>query len=201
MDQHNPVSRLNALGRLNDIVRGCCHLIMAASFLVFVCATPGLADEERLERADQNREEARVRAESQLGYPYVFRDSRDRHVDFLSLAAQISALSRLIDQMAVTGAGSQIAPPPTVPLAAGLARSAPSTLTREAYGPEGPTIKSVRLIAEYQLLKNGNKRLKLGDVKDLGDTLSVDIITQDGSLVERYSINKKTGNWLPVEDP
>ena len=60
MDQHNPVSRLNALGRLNDIVRGCCHLMMAASFLVFVCATPGLADEERLERADQNREEARV---------------------------------------------------------------------------------------------------------------------------------------------
>ncbi|WP_025900126.1 hypothetical protein [Sneathiella glossodoripedis] len=158
-------------------------------------------DETKFEQADANREAARARAESQLGYPYVFRDARDRHVDYISLAAQISELSKIIAILAKRDATPTVSPPPSVPLATGLGRPEGANLTRASYGPEGPTIKSVSLIAEYQLLKNGNKRLKLGDVADNGPQITADIITLDGSLVERYQIDKKTGIWTPVNDP
>ena len=103
--------------------------------------------------------------------------------------------------MATVNNGMRVSPPPDVPLATGLSRSAPAHLSLNSYGPDGPTVKSVRLIAEYQLMKNGNKRLKLGEVKDVGDALTLDIVTLDGSLVEKYRIDKKTGDWLPVTDP
>jgi hypothetical protein len=187
--------RLSLATRLHHISK---LMLLAVPFLM---GTSAFADDDRLVKANQNREAAQARAQGQLGYPYVFRESRDRQVDFLSLAAQITALSHLMDQLAASQNEPTISTPPEVPINAGLRRSRAGALTKEAYGPDGPTIKSVRLIAEYQLIRNGNKRLKLGEIKDQTDSLILDIVTQDGSLVERYKIVKETGDWLPVEDP
>ena len=67
-----------------------------------------------------------------------------------------------------------------------------------AYGPDGPTEKSVRLILEYRLMVAGNPRLKVGSVADKGDAVHATVVTPDGSLVEEYDVSKATGAWAPV---
>ena len=69
--------------RPSGIVQNGCQQLVVGLFLLCAFTSYCAADEEKQVRADENREAARERAESQLGYPYVFRDSRDRHVDFL----------------------------------------------------------------------------------------------------------------------
>ncbi len=197
---YDPAKGPVALGRLSYISRFWCRISFTAALLSVVCMTSAQSDESKLERADQNREASQARAQSQLGYPYVFREARDRHIDYVSLAAQVSELSRIIAAMAAQQSPSAMMPP-NVPITSGMSRAQSSNLTRSSYGPEGPTVKSVTLIAEYQLLKNGNKRLKLGDVSDSGDALSVEIVTLEGSLVERYRVLKNTGEWIAVDGP
>lgn len=46
----------------------------------------------------------------------------------------------------------------------------------------------------------GNKRLKLGDVKEgSDDTITADVVTVDNSLVQRFSIDRRTGAMTKAE--
>ncbi len=58
------------------------------------------------------------------------------------------------------------------------------------------TVKDVRLFMEKRLERLGNKRLKLGAVKQANDrTITADIVTVDNSLVERFEVDRSTG-WV-----
>ena len=47
----------------------------------------------------------------------------------------------------------------------------------------------------------GNPRLKVGDVKEKDtDTVVIDIVTKDNSLVQRFVVNRHNGYFQPSED-
>lgn len=52
----------------------------------------------------------------------------------------------------------------------------------------------VRHFLEHSLEMHGNERLKLGEVREVdGNRILADIVTQDGSLVERLAVNRHSG--------
>lgn len=52
----------------------------------------------------------------------------------------------------------------------------------------------VRHFLEHRLERQGNNRLKVGDVKEADeDTIVADIVTVDGSLVDRLSVDRHAG--------
>lgn len=56
------------------------------------------------------------------------------------------------------------------------------------------TVDDVRTNFQHWLAWQGNHRLKLGTVKkDSHDTIVAEIVTKDGSLVDRYRVNRLTG--------
>lgn len=55
------------------------------------------------------------------------------------------------------------------------------------------SVDDVRGHLALQLERLNNKRLKVGDVKRDGGTITADIITIDNSLVQRLTINRHTG--------
>jgi len=58
----------------------------------------------------------------------------------------------------------------------------------------------VRHYFEHRLDRGGNKRLKLGDVKQADDdTITVDIVTVDDSLVQRYAVDLHSGWVKPAQ--
>lgn len=58
----------------------------------------------------------------------------------------------------------------------------------------------VRSILEQRVDRMGNDRLKVGDVKDKDDkTITAEIVTQDGSLVDRFEFDKTTGRHIRVK--
>jgi len=58
----------------------------------------------------------------------------------------------------------------------------------------------VRARLDRSLSWHGNKRIKVGEVKDVDDdTISADIVTQDGSLVQRFMVNRHTGQMQQIE--
>jgi hypothetical protein len=52
----------------------------------------------------------------------------------------------------------------------------------------------VRGYLTAQLDHLGNKRLKIGDIKVDGDSITADIVTTDNSLVQRMKVHRSTGN-------
>jgi len=63
-----------------------------------------------------------------------------------------------------------------------------------------PDVDSVREILEEDLAWHGNPRLKLGEVTEQDDdTIVAEIVTQDGSLVQRFEIDRRTGLWRQSE--
>ncbi len=61
------------------------------------------------------------------------------------------------------------------------------------------TIEDARKTVEQRLEWSGNDRLKVGTVEAKDDnTFSAEIVTVDGSLVEKFEINRKTGFMQPV---
>jgi hypothetical protein len=45
----------------------------------------------------------------------------------------------------------------------------------------------------------GNPRLKIGDVKEAdGNAITVDIVTQENSLVQRFIVDRRTGYHRPM---
>lgn len=60
--------------------------------------------------------------------------------------------------------------------------------------------EDVRHFLEHHLEWHGNKRLKLGEVKQTDDdTILAEITTLDGSLVERLEVDRHTGRMHSVE--
>ncbi len=62
------------------------------------------------------------------------------------------------------------------------------------------TVDTVSAILERRLDMWGNQRLKLGEVSEQDpDTIVGEIVTKDGSLVERLVFDRKTGRMLRAE--
>jgi len=88
---------------------------------------------------------------------------------------------------------------PVVPPAPGISTLGEAQSGATAiYGPEGPTERSVRLLLEYRLMVTGNPRLRIGKIADDGTSVTAQVVTAEGSLVEEYGIDKKTGVWRPI---
>jgi hypothetical protein len=75
----------------------------------------------------------------------------------------------------------------------------------QGYGTPGGFSKDlstddVRTMLERHLAMMGNKRLKVGDVKENDkNTIVADIVTADGSLVDRVAVNRHSG-WMQREE-
>lgn len=52
-----------------------------------------------------------------------------------------------------------------------------------------------KILAESYIEAMGNPRLKLGQITDKGDSFEFSLVTKDGSLVEKYVIDKQTA-WI-----
>lgn len=87
-----------------------------------------------------------------------------------------------------------VPPGPTVGLAPDV--PSPSYLTA-IYGPDGPTVRSVKALLEYRLVVVGNPRLEAGKLTEDENGVVAEIVTKDGSLVEKCFIDKRTGLWKP----
>jgi len=57
----------------------------------------------------------------------------------------------------------------------------------------------VRKLFEGRLAWRGNDRLKVGDVKEADGAIIADIVTVDGSLVERFKVDPDTGYMQRAE--
>jgi hypothetical protein len=81
----------------------------------------------------------------------------------------------------------------------GQGKMAPGS--RDAVVPiEDLSADDVRHFLEHRLAMQGNKRLKVADVKEADDDKIVaDITTVDGSLVERLEVDRHTGQMKQVE--
>jgi hypothetical protein len=63
------------------------------------------------------------------------------------------------------------------------------------------TTETVKAYFERWLAWQGNPRLKLGEVKDEdANTITVDIVTIDDSLVQRFAINRHDGSMQPTRE-
>lgn len=61
------------------------------------------------------------------------------------------------------------------------------------------TEADVKKSLEARLRWMGNDRLKVGKVATKDDSIVADVVTKDGSLVDRYAVDPKTGVWQRVE--
>ena len=62
------------------------------------------------------------------------------------------------------------------------------------------TANDVRHFLEHRLEMHGNKRLKVGEVKEADeDKIVADITTVDGSLVQRLEVDRHTGRTQHAE--
>ncbi len=66
--------------------------------------------------------------------------------------------------------------------------------------PQDLTPEQVRHMFEHRLGMHGNPNVKVGEVSEVDeDTITVDIVTQDGSLVQRFAVNRHTGAAQPAQ--
>ncbi len=62
------------------------------------------------------------------------------------------------------------------------------------------TVDQVKSQLDRWIERQGNPRLKAGDVKEKdADTILAEIVTQDNSLVQRFEVNRHTGFWRQSE--
>lgn len=66
--------------------------------------------------------------------------------------------------------------------------------------PRDLSVADVRHILELRLDRQGNPNLRLGNLEEKdGHTVIADIVTQDGSLVQRLEIDRHTGLTRPTQ--
>jgi hypothetical protein len=75
------------------------------------------------------------------------------------------------------------------------------------YGPSGRpgrlenfnlNITDVKSRFERWIAGHGNSRIKIGEVKETdGGTITVDVVTQDNSLVQQFIVDRRTGYYRP----
>jgi len=62
------------------------------------------------------------------------------------------------------------------------------------------TAADVQHMMEHRLAWQGNPNVKVGTVEEKnGDTIVAEIVTQDGSLVQRLEVDRHTGWMLPAQ--
>jgi hypothetical protein len=70
-----------------------------------------------------------------------------------------------------------------------------------SYGRQGNlnlTVDDVKTRLERWLEARDNPRLKVGEVKEKdADTIVADVVTKDNSLVNRFTVNRRTGVYSP----
>jgi hypothetical protein len=65
--------------------------------------------------------------------------------------------------------------------------------------PQDLSVENVRHMLEHQLAWQGNPNLKLGKVEEKDeDTIVAEVVTQDGSLVQRLQVDRHTGLMQPI---
>ena len=156
---------------------------------------PQNLQERHFERADNFRARAQYNAQTNpnLDYPFIpFQTGRSDRIDYVALTHQIQVLAAQLQALAAEAARLEQANNVTPGL------ELPNSGDQSAYGPDGPTEKSVGVLLEYRLLVSGNPRLKVGDVSDEGENIRAQIVTQDGAVVDEYLVNKENGVWAPV---
>lgn len=153
------------------------------------------ATETRADRADRLRKESRSRARRNLGYETISdpNEVAPHLPDYHALGALISRLGTIIQHYEASrvrahGAGPEI---PGLPSMTGHTKNA----IGRTYGPEGPTVRSVRALLAYRLVTLGNPNLKVGVVKDADKFITATVVTQNESLVASYRIDKRDGTW------
>lgn len=63
------------------------------------------------------------------------------------------------------------------------------------------SIEEARGWLERRLARHGNPRLKLGEVREADDgTLVAEIVTRDGSLVQKLAIDRRSGSLRQLDD-
>lgn len=103
--------------------------------------------------------------------------------------AMVAMMSGSMDAMARQGMGPG-QDPRAMMMGAGPADPAAVVVTPiQHLSPD-----DVRHFLEHRLERQGNNRLKVGDVKEADeDTIVADIVTVDGSLVDRLSVDRHAG--------
>jgi hypothetical protein len=65
---------------------------------------------------------------------------------------------------------------------------------QNANQPLNLSIDDVKSRVERWLVRQGNQRLKVGEVKEKdADTITADVVTKDNSLVQRFIVDRHTG--------
>jgi hypothetical protein len=73
----------------------------------------------------------------------------------------------------------------------------PAGLSR--FDSSGLSVDDVKARFERWLIMQGNPRLKIGDVKETdGNAITVDVVTQENSLVQRFIVDRRTGYHRPT---
>ncbi len=176
-------------------------LIMVGSILVLALALPGgtqandahVEDERDHEMANIIRERAVERSKRALQPEfYLYDDSQRREIDFYSLSQQIDRLGAVIRQMGDAAARAKQSMQET----SGVMPYVHPGNFHRLYGPQGPTVRSVKALLEHRLVVAGNPRVKAGRVISDAETVTAEVVTaKEGALVEKFSIDKSTGIW------
>ena len=65
--------------------------------------------------------------------------------------------------------------------------------------PDDLTAAEVKHMMEHRLAWQGNPNVKVGKVEEKNaDTIVAEIVTQDGSLVQKFEVDRHTGRMQPV---
>lgn len=71
---------------------------------------------------------------------------------------------------------------------------------RGAMGAPGGEVSTdnVKAMLEQRLAMHNNPNVKVGKVEEEDDHIVAEIVTKDGSLVNRFKVDKETGQWMPA---
>ena len=183
------------------------RLLIVAVFALSLGATspalaeggPAVTDQDR---ANEMRQQSKRQAQRDLGYPAVpyWENYPPEPIDFVGLSFQIQNLAAHLQAMAAGAAaaaatvGGQAGP--NIPSAAGPSAASP---VNQTYGPDGPTEETVAMVLNYRLMVAGNPRLKAGKTTDEGEVIRTFIVTQEGAVVDEYTVDKQSGAWNRVQ--
>ncbi len=157
------------------------------------------SSERKQDRAQFLRERSKAEAREQMRHRDVYGPITHSDPDsYYALSLQIQHLAGILQAMRRADADRRQAPSGFLPALPLIPGDQARVDVQSVYGPDGPTETSVRLLLEYRLLIAGNPRLKIGEVVDSGETVIAQVVTQDGSLVEEYAVDKRSGGWRPI---